>query len=423
MSPLPSVQARKLPSRARAVLFATILPVLLAFGCDETPEKSAETIGCSSQTPSVFLKSRTDDDDGDGYERDEDFPAINDEDDDIMDHAWIRDRRGIYHLFFHTEGLYAPNDIEHYTSTDLRSLEYVGVALRVNPDGWDCDHLWAPHVIRSGDIYYMFYTGVKGSGPSAWQRIGVATSTDLTNWTRLPVNRCPETVGDGCIYECNEHWTTWSDENDSYNQQCRDPFVIRDSDNQRWVMFATAKSTNQFGVVTMAYSESLTEWTGAGFIDATRRLEAGVGGQTTGGQAENPFVVSYDGTHYLLFTDWQDPENYHTEDNPRTMTQYATATELTADSSGSINWTYRGYTPDPGVNANEVQHISGGLWIMTQSIANSSCGDHPQHRRELRLKCITWGDDFRFDTSNVVFPSTTATTVSNPLAAEIIDHN
>jgi hypothetical protein len=167
-------------------------------------------------------------------------------------------------------------------------------------------------------------------------------------------------------------------------------------------MFATAKSDNQYGVVTVSYSSDLVHWSGAGFIDATRRLPGGFAGQTTGGVAENAHVMTHDATHYLLFTDWQDPEDSVTVSNPRTITQYATSSTLSADSLGSAGWTYRGYIPDPGVNAIEVQRLVDGTWLMSQSISNERSGFWPLRRR-LRLMCIVWGDNFEFDTSNVTF--------------------
>jgi sucrose-6-phosphate hydrolase SacC (GH32 family) len=379
-----------------------VLALFLAAGCEETSYGTAENICCDSGADPVFLQSKMDDDDGDGMALDEDFPTIDDEDDDIADHAWIRDENGLYHLFFHTEDRGSGSHIEHYTSNNLTSLSYAGVALRKNPGGWDSYNLWAPHVVRVGNTYFMFYTGADGKAgdPLTKQRIGLATSTDLTTWTRCPVNNCPGTLGDGCVYECNECWTAWGDEPGSYNQQCRDQFVMWDPSSRRWLMFATAKSPNQYGVVTVASSTNLTDWTGAGFIDATRRLETGAGGQTTGGQCENPYVTSHNGIHYLLFTDWQDPEDSASVQNPRTIVQYATSSTLAADTLGSINWVYRGYIPDPGVNAIEVLRIDGSVWIMSQSISNERSGCWPL-RRQLRLKCMIWGDDFTFDTSNV----------------------
>jgi hypothetical protein len=346
----------------------------------------------------VFLRSKLDDDDGDGNPKDEDYPRIDDEDDDIADHAWARDDRGLYHLFFHTEGQGGGSRIEHYVSADLQSIEYAGVALEPSPGGWDAHNLWAPHVLRHGDTWYLFYTGTTGTGSasSSRQRLGLATSRDLVTWRRWPENRCPGTTGDGCLYECREGWTTWGQAG-PYDNQCRDAFVTWDAAARRWVLFATTRHTSGSGVVTVAYSSDLVNWTGAGWIDATRRLPHGAGGQPTGGQAENPFVMTRGGRHYLLFTDWQDPQDSCSVREPRTTVQYATSTCLAADTLGSGHWTYRGYTPDTGVNAIEVQ-VLGSTWLMSQSIAHETSGDEPEHRRELRLKRMLWAADGTFRT-------------------------
>ncbi len=395
------------------------LPLIFAVGCGGTSSESTELLCCDEDALPVFLKSKIDDDDGDGNPFDEDFPEINDEDDDIADHTWIRDDHGVYHLFFHTEDFGSGSFIEHYTSTDLQHLEYAGPALFSDPDGWDSHGLWAPHVIRSGDTYFMFYTGIDGPGsdPYTRQRIGLATSSDLMSWTRYPVNRCPGTSGDGCVYGCDESWTSWGGPPGSFNQQCRDPFIIRDPDNQRWVMFATAKDLAGSGVITVAYSADLTDWTGAGYIGSTGLSAEGFGGQTTGGQSENAHVMTYEGTHYLLFTDWQDPEDSVSTIDPRTITQYVTSPTLTADSLGSANWTYRGYIPDPGVNAIEVIRIDHDTWIMSQSISNERSG-YWSLRRQLRFKCVVWEDGFSFGTSNVSFHCGAVPRSSGPVAAD-----
>ncbi|MEJ2722493.1 MAG: family 43 glycosylhydrolase, partial [bacterium] len=158
---------------------------IVSAGCDDTPVGSSGSPCCDPNGNPVFLQSKLDDDDGDGNPYDEDFPAINDEDDDIADHTWIRDAAGVYHLFFHTEGIHGGSKIEHYTSTDFRSLDYVGLALQKNPGGWDSHGLWAPHIVEHDGTYYMFYTGIDGEGldPNTRQRIGLATSTDLVTWT------------------------------------------------------------------------------------------------------------------------------------------------------------------------------------------------------------------------------------------------
>ena len=384
--------------RGRARSAGACFLSLLIVGCGDSPTGRAGTPPCTPTTAPVFLSSKIDDDDGDGRLADENHPAINDEDDDIADHAWIQDGSGTYHLFFHSEDLGFGSDIEHYITTDLQELTYVGVALQKSPGDWDSRCLWAPHIVQHGNTYYMFYTGTTGTGPEGEQRIGLATSNDLDTWTRYPVNHCPGTSGDGCVYECAESWTTWDGPPGSFNKQCRDAFVIRDDVHRRWVLFATAKSTNGYGVVTVAYSRDLARWTGAGYIDATRRLAAGSGGQPVGGQAENPFVVPYHGTYYLLFTDWQDPEDDCTVPNPRTMVQYVTSSTLSADASGSNTWKYRGYISDPGVNAIEALHLDGDTWILSQSISNRFCCDY-EHVRELRLKQVIWGPNATFGTA------------------------
>jgi len=386
---------------AGCIVFALLLA---GCGADTGPQRQPAvcTLHCDPTASAAFIESRLDDDDGDGNPRDEDFPVINDEDDDIADHTWARDRFGTYHLFFHTEGIYAPSQIEHYTTADFRTFYYQGTALRPSSAAWEASGLWAPHIVEYGGTWFMFYAGNEGTGPGSKERIGLATSTDLYTWTRYPVNNCPGTAGNGCVYDCAEGWTTWGNAPGSWNQQCRDPFVIRDDVNGCWLLFATAKSTNGYGVVTVAHSTNLRDWSGAGFINATRRLAGGRGGQPTGGQCENPFVMSHDGTRYLLFTDWQDPEDSLNVQPPRTQVQYATSATLAVDSTGSANWIYRGYTPDPAVNAIEVLQTGDGTWLMSQRIANP-LNPYYNRRGALVLKCILWASDGTFTTENVSF--------------------
>ncbi len=337
-----------------------------------------------------------------------------DTDDDIADHAWMRDDSGRFHLYFQTEDQGSGDFLEHYTSTDLTALTYVGPALQQTAGGWDSYGLWAPHVVKNpaDGLYYLFYAGVTGPGsnPASEQRIGVATSSDLTSWTKLPVNNCSGTTGDGCVYECDEPWTLWGN-GGGYNDQCRDPFVIWDSGNSRWLLFATTQLNNTViggpwtQGVTVAASTDLRTWTGLGYIKATKRQwtsEGGVGAQLTGGMSENPFVTEYNGDYYLFFTDYNDLEDPWWVTNPRTMVQYASSPTLDADAGGSLNWAYRGYTRDPGVNATEIQRVEGDTWLMTHSIvANPYSGYRETHLRDLRLKRIVWQEDGTFTTSNL----------------------
>src|SRR5262245_26445743 len=110
----------RLRARSAGASFLPWLTFLLAFlGCGKTPLDDV-TPPCTPTTAPVFLASKLDDDDGDGRPDDENHPAVDDEDDDIADHAWIQDRYGAYHLFFQNEDRGVGSDIEHYVTTDLQ---------------------------------------------------------------------------------------------------------------------------------------------------------------------------------------------------------------------------------------------------------------------------------------------------------------
>lgn len=356
----------------------------------------------------------------------------------IADHAWVQDDSGLYHLFFQNIDLGSGNFIQHFTSTDLRSLTYVGPALQQGAVGsFDEYALWAPHVIKKDGTYYLFYSGVGGlvSGDDNGvqktyrpQRIGLATSTDLTTWTKHPGNDCSGTAGDGCVYDCNEPWTL-AGKGVYLGDACRDPMIMFDPQQGKWAMFMTTQiaqgwpqgvpgniaGSRRSDAISQATSSDLIHWSGAGFIKDTRSLgdfEGGVGTQQWGGVAENAFVTQYNGTYYLFFTDWRDtngdPNN--PDDGPFPIVQYVTSSTLTADAQGSFtNWTYRGGIPDLGVNAIEVMLLNNDTWVMSQSVNDGNSGE-VGHIRELRLKRMVW------DSSN---PATFTTSKLTKLACRL----
>ena len=142
---LPAGERAAVTATLRRILWASAIAAVLA--CDNTTRAVDDTC-CDPDAAPLLLASRFDDDDDDGNPRDEDCPTVNDEDDDIADHAWVQDAAGVFHLFFHNEGLFGPSAIEHYTSRDLRSIDYAGVALNAQAGAWDGDGVWAPHVIQ-----------------------------------------------------------------------------------------------------------------------------------------------------------------------------------------------------------------------------------------------------------------------------------
>lgn len=347
---------------------------------------------------------------------------------DVADHSWIKDESGTWHLFFSAG---TPTEIYHYSTTDFATFNDLGRALATSTASFDHYGLWAPTVLKSGSGYYMFYTGVTGAGssPTHDERIGLAISNDLLTWTKVnDPGTCTSLAGDGCVLECTAAWTLWGT-NGSYTEACRDPHVVWDASNNRWVMFLTTKYTNAREIVSVAYSTDLTNWTMQGYLGVTTKDLSGVLGQLTGNIAENPFVTEYNGLYYLWFNDSSD-----TEDNidsvptgTRTMQQYATSTTLTADASGSSNWHYGGYTPLPGVNATEIIKTASDVWVMSQSVTNGNVGSEfwsEAGYRSLILQRVVWNDDGTFTSSRLSDLSCKVASSSiHPGATEVCDDN
>lgn len=228
-------------------------------------------------------------------------------------------------------------DFMHTTSLDLYSWTKVGpVVLRGAEGSWDATDISAPSIITSGDTYNMFYTGMDLVNGNNRQRIGLATSTDLTTWTKSASNP---------IFDCSTlTWNYW-DTSVAEGMDCRDPFVIRDQTNNRWVMFYTARS--KFidqdplrdipypAIVGTATSTDLIAWTDAGSILAT----AGI-------KADSPHVISRNGTWYLIWTS-ADCELIA----GAKCLKYATSSELLTG--------YAGYNDLPDTDFNKKYNVAG----------------------------------------------------------------
>ena len=137
----------------------------------------------------------------------------------INDHTIVRDHTGTWHLIgiTHAEPA-APFDEVHLAHATAPALHGPWTkqpfALSADPDHGET-HLWAPHVVRHDDTYWMYYCA--GGAAKTEYRIHLATSPDCATWTRHPANPM---VIDGF--------------------EARDPMVLRVGD--RWVLYYTATS-------------------------------------------------------------------------------------------------------------------------------------------------------------------------------------
>ena len=229
---------------------------------------------------------------------------------------------GLYHLFYIRHNRTLPmsqteNDLGHAVSPDLWNWTQAPPVLPARENGWDRTQIWAPSIVEKDGVFYMFYTGVSTIPDtcSGWQRIGVATSTDLMEWNRMdaPVLSCPMIP-----------WTVC--DSTSALTAFRDPFVMPDpAQPGHWLMYySTFPSSDSLGmVVGVAESDGdLTQWSDRGPLWITNRS------YTYSDLIESPHLFKHDSLWYLFYTT-----------NAGTPLSFATG----PDPVGSPeSWTYRG---------------------------------------------------------------------------------
>ncbi|MFJ7280416.1 glycosyl hydrolase family 32 [Kitasatospora sp. NPDC098663] len=141
-------------------------------------------------------------------------------------------------------------------------------ALTVDPSYFGEEHLWAPHVVESGGVHWMFYAA--GGRTGAAINAATSTSADLSTWTRLP---------SGPLFR---------------GTAARDPMVLRIG--AEWVMYYTELSApGGHHQVCYRRSTDLLTWRdgGVAFADAATAAD---GVSVT----ESPFVVARDGWYHLF---------------------------------------------------------------------------------------------------------------------------
>lgn len=135
-----------------------------------------------------------------------------------------------YHLFH----LVLPNHdfIAHAVSEDgihwtrVKNAFFIG-----DPDAWDDDMLWTMHVTpdpQKQGSWRMFYTGLSRAERGRVQRVGLARSDDLYNWTKDTSGKYPLSItGDFYEHKLVE---------DRYWVSFRDPFVFKNGDGKSYML-------------------------------------------------------------------------------------------------------------------------------------------------------------------------------------------
>lgn len=152
---------------------------------------------------------------------------------------------------------------EHMVSKDLINWKYVGTAVPAGKRDGYFDRIMggiAPCVIEHEGRFYMIYSGwdFKGKNPRSFegfrQGIGIAVSEDLYHWEK------PAEF-----------------EKDGLEPKGSDPFVARDADNGRWLLFAARSNA-----VAVYESRDLFHWKEAGFSLTESDLKVGMTGMNPG---------------------------------------------------------------------------------------------------------------------------------------------
>jgi predicted GH43/DUF377 family glycosyl hydrolase len=149
-------------------------------------------------------------------------------------------------------------------SGDLVHWEHLGTALETRTPE-DKSMVWAPHVVQSKVIYYMFYTGVTTPAAGGWcQRILVASSknpAEPKSWRRS--TNVQFMVGGKLQnwFRPDHAGSVWSDQAWA---DCRDPMVFEK--NGTWHMFYSGHDQG-FGICGVATAASiLGPWTDHGAV-------------------------------------------------------------------------------------------------------------------------------------------------------------
>lgn len=146
--------------------------------------------------------------------------------------------------------------IGHAVSTDFSNWTVLDDAIRPGePGSWDDLATWTGSVLERDGRWHMLYTGISHTDHGLVQRIGLATSDDLTTWTKHPANP---------VLEADSRWYDMFDPTRWRDQSWRDPWLFVDEADELVHVLITARSpdgaADGAGVVAHARSDDFVTW-------------------------------------------------------------------------------------------------------------------------------------------------------------------
>lgn len=159
-----------------------------------------------------------------------------------------------------------------------------------SPGGPDDHAIWAPHVYREGDVYYLYYTGVNTAGS---QSILLATSSDPAD----PASWQPQ----GVVFQPSHPGTNWTPDRGG---DCRDPAVAKVGDV--YYLYYTGIDLNG-GIIGLATASSPRgPWKDWGAIVSPEPQ----------GTPESPALVLHEDVSYLFYNLASQGERYRIGASP-----------------------------------------------------------------------------------------------------------
>jgi beta-fructofuranosidase len=147
--------------------------------------------------------------------------------------------------------------IGHAVSTDLSAWTILPDAITPGPPrSWDDLATWTGSVIEHDGSWHMLYTGISSVEGGMVQRIGLATSSDLVDWTKH---------GRNPVMRADSRWYERPGPATRAEEAWRDPWVFRDPKGRGFHALVTARTgwgrSDERGVIGHATSDDLVSWT------------------------------------------------------------------------------------------------------------------------------------------------------------------
>lgn len=183
------------------------------------------------------------------------------------------------------------------TSTDLKTWQYHGTALKPQPEHpWESGRILAGNVYQEDGTYYFFYSAAPAGNQYLKESIGLATSKDGIHWQQ-PAQPLVEPDTRYYTTEIREFMAE-SEERRAW----RDPSVIRDPQTGQYYMFmttCTAQTQSLFkGCIGLAVADCIT----GPYTVLPPLLYPTIPGTDEGifSEMERPQIIFKDGRYHLF---------------------------------------------------------------------------------------------------------------------------